>query len=70
MRRRARPTLPTLFITGFADRSALAGISESHIIGKPFRQNELAQKVRMTLAEAAVGHIAGLMQPDKRGTLY
>jgi signal transduction histidine kinase len=54
------PLLPTLFITGFADRTALAGVSESHIIGKPFHQHELAMKVRVALAEAEAGHVAGL----------
>ncbi|HWB51213.1 MAG TPA: response regulator [Stellaceae bacterium] len=58
--RPARPTMPTLFITGFADRRALSTVSESHIIGKPFRRSELAHKVRVTLAEAEAGHIAGL----------
>jgi len=55
-----KPFMPTLYITGFADRAALAGVSESHIIGKPFHQNELAHKVRVALAEAGVGHVAGL----------
>ena len=55
-----KPFMPTLFITGFADRAALAGVSESHIIGKPFHQTELAYKVRVALAEADAGHVAGL----------
>jgi signal transduction histidine kinase len=55
-----KPFLPTLFITGFADLTALAGVSESHIIGKPFHQHELAVKVRVALAEAEAGHVAGL----------
>ena len=55
-----RPLLPVLFITGFADLTALAGVSESHIIGKPFHQHELAVKVRVALAEAEAGHVAGL----------
>jgi CheY-like chemotaxis protein len=55
-----KPFMPTLYITGFADRAALAGVSESHIIGKPFHQNELAHKVRVALPEAGVGHVAGL----------
>jgi signal transduction histidine kinase len=63
--RATNPFVPTLFITGFADRTALAGVSESHIIGKPFRQTELAHKVRVTLAEAEAGHVAGLSQDDK-----
>jgi signal transduction histidine kinase len=58
--RATKPLLPTLFITGFADLTALAGVSESHIIGKPFHQHELAVKVRVALAEAEAGHVAGL----------
>jgi CheY-like chemotaxis protein len=44
-----RPALPAVFITGYADHRALGGISESHIIGKPFQPHELAQKVRAAL---------------------
>lgn len=43
------PSTPLLFITGFAERSALAGISERHIIGKPFVGNELGEKIRDVL---------------------
>jgi signal transduction histidine kinase len=46
-----RPTLPVLFVTGFADRTALAGISEAQIISKPFIDDELVHKVRVALAE-------------------
>jgi FixJ family two-component response regulator len=46
-----RPTLPVLFVTGFADRTALAGISEAQIISKPFIDDELVHKVRLALAE-------------------
>jgi CheY-like chemotaxis protein len=51
-----RPGLPVLFVTGFADRSALAGISEAHIVSKPFSEDELARKVRFALAQGRVGH--------------
>jgi signal transduction histidine kinase len=50
--RAKRPSLPVLFVTGFADRSALAGLSESHIVNKPFAEGELAAKVRAALAKA------------------
>jgi hypothetical protein len=30
------PGLPVLFITGFADRSALKEVSDSRVVGKPF----------------------------------
>jgi DNA-binding response OmpR family regulator len=46
-----RSAPPILFVTGFADRTALAGVSESHIIGKPFADDELAAKVRLALGE-------------------
>jgi len=48
----SRPFLPTVFITGYAEHSALGGVPESHIIGKPFQQEELAEKVRAALTEA------------------
>ncbi len=44
-----QPTLPILFSTGFADRFALAGIDETRIIGKPFVEDELAEKIAVTL---------------------
>jgi signal transduction histidine kinase/CheY-like chemotaxis protein len=47
-----QPTLPVLFVTGFADRTALAGISEAQIISKPFIDDELVHKVRLALAES------------------
>ncbi len=49
--RAKRPTLPILFITGFADRAALAGVSETHIVGKPFVNDELVTKLRSVLVE-------------------
>jgi signal transduction histidine kinase/CheY-like chemotaxis protein len=48
--RTLRPALPILFVTGFADRSALAGVNEAHIVGKPFVGSELVDKVRAALA--------------------
>jgi CheY-like chemotaxis protein len=39
-----RPNLPILFVTGFADRAALVGVSEAQIVGKPFVDDELTQK--------------------------
>jgi len=57
---RTRPSLPMLFITGFADRTALAGVADQHIIGKPYRRDELAQKVRGVLAEAGAPNVVRL----------
>jgi signal transduction histidine kinase len=45
-----RPALPILFVTGFADRTALAGVGDHRIVGKPFVDDELAIKVREALA--------------------
>jgi signal transduction histidine kinase len=47
-----RPSLPILFVTGYADRAVLDGVSESEVVGKPFMDDELIDKVRMTLAGA------------------
>ena len=43
------PHLPILFVTGFADRSLLADVSEAHIVGKPFVPGELAAKAQSAL---------------------
>jgi signal transduction histidine kinase len=50
--KKRRPSLPLLFVTGYADRAALAGVSEDRIVGKPFVDAELATKVDMALASA------------------
>jgi signal transduction histidine kinase len=55
-----RPTLPVLFVTGFADRTALAGVSEARIVSKPFVDDELAHKVRLVLAEGASSKVVRL----------
>lgn len=50
-----RPRLPILFITGFADRSAMEGIGEIQILRKPFSDDDLAEKLRtVMIAEPAV----------------
>jgi CheY-like chemotaxis protein len=54
-----RPALPVLFVTGFADRTALAGVGEARIIGKPFVRDELGEKVRAALA---AGHADNVVQ--------
>ena len=55
-----RPSLPILFITGFVDRTALAGIGEAQIIGKPFVDDELASKVRMAIATGRSANVVSL----------
>jgi hypothetical protein len=55
-RRNGRPA--GLVRYGFADRTALAGISEANIISKPFVGNEHADKVR--LATGSSGNVVRL----------
>ncbi len=43
------PQMPVLFVTGYADISALTQWSEDLIIQKPFRQGELTSKIRRVL---------------------
>jgi CheY-like chemotaxis protein len=61
--RSTRPSLVTLFITGFADRAALAGVGENRIIGKPFRHEDLAQKIRAALTESEAAQRAASADP-------
>ena len=47
--RAKRPAMPVLFITGFAERTALNSVNDSQIVSKPFVTGELAEKVRLAL---------------------
>ncbi len=47
-------SLPVLFITGYADKTALGEIGDARIVKKPFVGDELADKVRAALTK---GHI-------------
>jgi signal transduction histidine kinase len=55
-----RRNLPILFVTGYADRTALAGFDEAHIVGKPFVKDELAKKVRLALEGGATSNVIRL----------
>jgi CheY-like chemotaxis protein len=46
------PSIPVMFVTGYADQSALTreGIGEDRIVQKPFLDGELERKVALTLA--------------------
>ena len=46
------PSRPVIFVTGYADTSALGDI-ETQIVRKPFIGNELADKVQIALANSA-----------------
>jgi signal transduction histidine kinase/CheY-like chemotaxis protein len=47
--RAKRPGLPMIFLTGYADTTALGDIDEDHIIRKPFRDSDLVAKIRHVL---------------------
>jgi CheY-like chemotaxis protein len=47
------PDLPILFVTGYADLSAIADVSEDRIVQKPFRGGELQRKIGKLLAGKA-----------------
>jgi PAS domain S-box-containing protein len=48
-----RPGLPALFVTGYADLTAIAGVSADRIVQKPFQGDELQRKTARLLAKAA-----------------
>jgi signal transduction histidine kinase/ActR/RegA family two-component response regulator len=52
------PTLPVLFITGFADKVALGKVGDAGIIKKPFLGDELANKVHAALAPVNLTQVA------------
>jgi CheY-like chemotaxis protein len=48
-----RPGLPSLFVTGYADLTAIAGVSADRIVQKPFQGDELQRKIARLLAKSA-----------------
>jgi CheY-like chemotaxis protein len=47
--RSRRPGVPILFATGYADADALADTPDDHIVLKPFRANDLAEKMALAV---------------------
>jgi FixJ family two-component response regulator len=47
------PSRPVVFVTGYADTSALEDIDDTQIVRKPVIGNELADKVQIALANSA-----------------
>ena len=52
------PSRPVVFVTGYADTSALGDIDETQIVRKPFIGNELADKVQFALAHFRMSALA------------
>ncbi len=59
---RKRPGLPILFVTGFAQQSALSGVSDAFIVRKPFVNDELDEKIRSILSRASSDNIIRLRE--------
>lgn len=55
-----RPGLPVLLATGDADERALAAVGEDRLVLKPFRNEELARKVRVALGGPDSGKVVSL----------
>jgi PAS domain S-box-containing protein len=56
--RERRPDLPVVFVTGYADQSALAGIGDAYVVQKPFRDDELERKIGALLVRHGGGRLA------------
>ncbi len=63
------PSLPILFVTGYADRTLLTGISEAQTIGKPFRSQDLAEKIAVALNRRAPRAALQVKEAGSRATL-
>jgi len=55
-----RPGLPVLLVTGYADESSIAAAGVDRLVLKPFRNEELARKVRMALGGPEGGQVVSL----------
>jgi CheY-like chemotaxis protein len=59
---RKRPGLPILFVTGYAQQSALTGVSEAFIVRKPFVNDELDEKIRWIFSRPSSDNIIRLRE--------
>jgi CheY-like chemotaxis protein len=50
---RILPELPILFVTGYADLTAMQAVSEDRIVQKPFTEQQLSRKIQMLLAQSS-----------------
>ena len=57
-----RPELPVLLVTGYADDKTLAALGEERRVLKPFRNEELARKVRVALNGPDSGKVVKLLR--------
>ncbi len=57
-----RPGLPILFITGYADTTALNEVGEDRIVAKPFRDDQLRRKLHRALCGDAPDNVIRLSE--------
>ena len=55
-----RPGLPMLLLTGYADPRAVEAVGEARIVLKPFRNEDLARKIRTALRAGDDGEVVAL----------
>ena len=60
------PAIPILFLTGYADQTALGAVGEQSIIRKPFIDNELIRKIDTTLATGGARLSGKVVVPLRR----
>ena len=60
------PTVPILFVTGYADKTALGDVGDERIIKKPFVGDELAEKVNAALVRRGPRSGAKVVVPLRR----
>jgi CheY-like chemotaxis protein len=58
--RRRWPALPVLLVTGYADKAALEAVGEERVVLKPFRNEDLARKIRTALGAGENGKVVAL----------
>ena len=49
-----------VFITGYADFTALAALGEDRVVQKPYHDGELAQEVAAALGQPQIGNVTPL----------
>lgn len=55
-----RPGMPVLLVTGYADARAVEAVGEERIVLKPFRNEDLARKIRTALGAGENGQVVSL----------
>ena len=55
-----RPDMPVLLVTGYADSDAISTVGEDRIVLKPFRNEDLARKIRTALGGGENGKVVSL----------